>query len=141
MTKKTTFLPRLRGVELVVIGFELVGVGLLWPCFLSPKEVVNAKCVFMRLLLFLSFWPVVLGVEPVGFGVELVVIGFEPVEIESIGFVLGLGVEPVGLELELVGFGLELELGLESFLLLQVRGLYSCVLRVPPGPVEFFHYY
>ncbi len=30
ITKKTTFLPRLIGVELVVIGFELVGVGLLW---------------------------------------------------------------------------------------------------------------
>ena len=28
ITKKTTFLPRLIGVELVVIGFELVGFGL-----------------------------------------------------------------------------------------------------------------
>ncbi len=71
-------------------------------------------------------------------GVELVVIGFEPVEIESVGF--GLGLE-LGLGLGL-GFGFEpVGFGLESVLFLQVRGLYSCVLRMPPHPVEFCHYY
>ena len=124
----TTLMPRLFGVELVVIGFELVGFGLGLGLGLELEPVGFGLGLELELVGFglgLELEPVGFGLG-LGFGVELVVIGFEPV---GFGFELVvIGFEPVVIEIE-------------SELLFQVRGLYSCVLRMPPHPVEFCHYY